>query len=75
VTRINAAIRFFCIRCDNTLKRFVVNVFGKWSFKMSVLAQSFSQSIRPVAMACGAALIARLLVAATYGLDLSAGFF
>ena len=49
---------------------------------MSALAQSFSQAsgiqigeiIRPVAKVCGAVLAAWLLFA-TYGLDLSAGFF
>jgi hypothetical protein len=72
---------------EKTPKRFVVKVlsakvFGKWSFKISVFVQSFSQSsgiqigelIRPVAKVCGAVLVAWLLVA-TYGLDLSAGFF
>jgi hypothetical protein len=72
---------------ENTSKRFVVKVLdckvlGKWSFKMSAFARSFSQSsgiqigelIRPAAKVCGAVLFAWLLVA-TYGLDLSAGFF
>ena len=51
-------------------------------FSVSALAQSFSQAsgiqigeiIRPVAKVCGAVLAAWLLFA-TYGLDLSAGFF
>jgi hypothetical protein len=49
---------------------------------MSALVQSFSQSsgiqigelLKPVAKVCGAVLTAWLLFA-TYGLDLSAGFF
>ena len=51
-------------------------------FSVSALAQSFSEAsgiqigeiIRPVAKVCGAVLAAWLLFA-TYGLDLSAGFF
>jgi hypothetical protein len=49
---------------------------------MSALIQSFSQTsgiqvgelLKPVAKVCGAVLVAWLLFA-TYGLDLSAGFF
>jgi hypothetical protein len=49
---------------------------------MSAFAQSFSQVLgiqigellRPVAKVCGAVLVAWMLFA-TYGLDVSAGFF
>jgi hypothetical protein len=75
------------LAAENSLKRFFVKVlsaevFGKWSFQMSAFAQSFSQasgvqigdSLKPVAKVCGAVL-AIWLLAATYGLDLSPGFF
>jgi hypothetical protein len=71
----------------NDLKRFGVKVlsagvFSAWDVQMPALVQSFSQSsgiqigelLKPVAKVCGAVLTAWLLFA-TYGLDLSAGFF
>jgi len=72
---------------ENRPKRFAAKVrgaksFEKWSFQMSALVQSFSETsgirigelLKPVAKVCGAVL-AIWLVFATYGLDLSAGFF
>jgi hypothetical protein len=55
---------------------------GNGAFKMSAFAQSFSQAsgiqiselLMPVAKVCGAVIAAGLLMA-TYGLDLSPGFF